>query len=319
MLDILAAVVPIFLVVGIGYAATRFGPFERSDMAVLSRFVVKVALPLLVFVNVSGKTSAEIFNPTYLLTYALAGGVMFVLAWAFARIAGRPSSRAAALGVVMAGTNNGFVGFPLFLILLPEVAGAAIGMDMLVDNTLIIPLALLLAERATARAGSLGRRLVTTVWSVATHPMVIAIVVALVLNAIGVTLPTMVSRGVVLLAQASSGTALFAVGGMLVGLRLGRDAVDVAVATVGKLLVMPSVAVGLVVGLVALGLPGLPDALRAAVVLTCALPTYSIAPALAEPYGEEDVAAAAMMTQVVVSFFTLTGWLLVLRSLGWLP
>ena len=65
MQDILSAVVPLFLVVATGCACTRFGLFGRTDIAILSRFVVKVALPLLVFVNVAGRTASEIFNPTY--------------------------------------------------------------------------------------------------------------------------------------------------------------------------------------------------------------------------------------------------------------
>lgn len=318
MVEILSAVVPIFVVVATGYGCTRFGLFARVDMAILSRFVVKVALPLLVFVNVSGRSAAEIFNPTYLLTYALAALVMYALAAGYARVAGRAATRGAAMGMLMGGTNNGFIGFPMFLILLPEFAGAAVGMDMLVDNTLIIPLGLLLLERSASREGAVWQRVATTLRNVVTHPMVVAIIVALVLNALGVTLPEIVSRGVGLLAQASSGTALFAVGGMLVGLRLTGMITDIVVSVVGKLLVMPAVGLGLVLGLVALGLPDLPGPLRAAAVITCALPTFSIVPALVASYGEEEVASAAMMTQVVLSFFTLTGWLFVVQGLGWL-
>lgn len=318
MLDILSAVVPIFLVVATGYACTRGGLFRREDMAILSRYVVKVALPLLVFVNVAGRTASEIFNPTYLLTYALAAVAMFGLAGAWVRLTRGPAVRGAFLGLLMGGTNNGFMGFPIFLILMPQVAGAAVGMDMLVDNTLIIPLALLLAERATRADAPVGERLWATLRSVLTHPMVVAIVVALVLNALGVQLPAMVSRGVGLLAQASSGTALFAVGGMLVGMRLGGMITDIVVSVAGKLVVMPAVALGVLVALVAAGLPDLPGPLRAAAVVTCALPTLTIAPALAEPYGEGELASAAMMTQTVLSFVTLTGWLFVVHALGWL-
>lgn len=319
MLDIVAAVVPIFLVVATGYACTRLGLFRRADMTILSRYVVKVALPLLVFVNVAGRSASEIFNPTYLLAYALASVAMYGLAAAWVRLTRRPAVRAAFLGLLMGGTNNGFIGFPLFLILVPQVAGAAVGMDMLVDNTLIIPLAILLAERA-AHTGdaSLARRAWATVCNVVTHPMVVAIIVALVLNGIGVQLPPILGRSVTMLAQASSGTALFAIGGMLVGLRLGGLIADVAVSVVGKLLAMPAVGLSLLFVLPALGLPDLPPALRAAAVITCALPTFSIAPALAEPYGEGEVASAAMMMQTVLSAVSLTGWLLVVRALGWL-
>lgn len=317
MLYVLSATGPIFLVVVLGYLLTRGGLFARADMAVLSRFVVKVALPLLIFVNLFGRSAGEIFNPTYLLTYAGASMAMFALAFGYARVVGRGALRATFMGMGMGGTNNGFVGFPIFLILFADYAGAAIGMDMLVDNVLIIPLTLFLAEQVTG-TGSFARRLVTTLRGVLLHPMVLAIIAALLLNALGLVLPEMLDRAVGLLAQASSGVALFTVGGMLVGLQVRGALSDIITTVVGKLLVMPTIGLGLVVGLVALGLPDLPAELRAAAVLTCALPTYSILPSLAEPYGEQDVATASMMLGTLLSFVTLSGWMLALGALGWL-
>jgi predicted permease len=309
--------VPIFLVVGLGYVLTRRGMFRRADMTILSKYVVKVALPLLVFVNVSGRSATEIFNPTYLLTYAGAAMVMFALAFGYAKVLGRTPQRATFMAMGMGGTNNGFIGFPVFLILFAEVAGAAIGMDMLVDNVLIIPLTLFLAERSVG-TGSLGQRIASTARGVLLHPMVLAIIAALVLNAVGLQLPAVLDHSVRLLAQTSSGVALFTVGGMLVGLQVRGAISDIVTTVVGKLFVMPALAVGILTGLVALGLPGLPPQLRAAAVLTCALPTFSILPALAEPYGEQDVATASMMLGTLVSFVTLSGWMLVLRAMGWM-
>ena len=48
MLGILSATVPIFMVVGLGYATTRAGMFRRDDMSTFSKYVAKIALPLLV-------------------------------------------------------------------------------------------------------------------------------------------------------------------------------------------------------------------------------------------------------------------------------
>ena len=320
MLEVLSATVPIFLVVAVGFLCTVFGLFQRTDMAVLNRFVVKIALPLLVFVNVFGRSAAEIFNPAYLLTYALAALAMFALAhvWAAARKA--PAVRAPYLGMAMGGTNNGFIGMSIFLIALPEVAGIAVGMDMIVDNVLIIPLTLFLAERA-ARAGDGGtalRTLGNSLKSVITQPMVLAIIAALLLNALGVAVPPIIDRSVTLLAQASSGVALFAIGGLLVGLKLGGMLADVVFSLVGKLLLMPAVAWGLVLALEAVGLPPMSPALKSAAIITAALPTFSILPAFASRHGEEDWATASTMGGTVVSFLTISAWMGLLTVGGWL-
>lgn len=317
LLNVLSATGPIFIVVALGFVLTRVGLFQRADMSVFSKFVVKIALPVLIFVNIYGRPASDIFQPTYLVTYAGASMAMYLLAHLYCRVRRRGALRAAIMSLGMGGTNNGFVGFPIFLILFADWAGIAVGMAMIIDNTLIIPLALLLLSHATGE-GSVGQRIVETIKGVLLHPMVIAIILALGLNALGIELPTVIARSTDLLAQASTGVALFSVGGMLVGLDVRGDLSDITFSVVGKLLLMPAAGVGLLLLLPALGLPSLPFELRAAAVITCALPPFSILPALAEPYGEADVATASMMLSTVLSFITLSGWLMALTAVGWL-
>lgn len=312
---VVSAIVPIFLVGGVRNISVRFGPFKREDTSILSTFVVKIALPILVFMNVYGKAASEIFRPTYLLTYALAAIIMFGLAFLYARVMNRTRTRATFLGVGMAGTNNGFMGLPIFLILVPEWAGVAVGMDMIVNNVFIIPLTLFLAEQAIG-SGSLVQRLKTTVKEVLLHPLVIAIALALILNSLGLVIPEWAGRSVGLLANTTTGLALFTVGGILAGLKIQGAMADVAVG--GKLILMPTIALGILWLLFSIGLPDLPVELKAAAILTCALPTYSIMPSLAEPYGEADVSTAIVMLSILLSFITLAGWIVVLSSMGWL-
>lgn len=318
MLDILSATVPIFLIVGLGFAVTRAGVLKRGDMTVLTTYVVKVALPVLVFVNVAGRSLHDILNPTYLLTYAVSAMVMVGLALVWNRTRRVRPVRGAAISLAVSGTNDGFVGFPIFLILFPEIAGLAVGMDMLVDNVLIIPLAIAMFASVSGEETHWGRRLVGIVTGVVSHPMVIAIAAALVFTAVGITLPAMIERAVNLVANSSSAVALFSIGGMLVGLNLRGQRADLAASVFAKLLIMPAVAVALVVTLPMLGLPQLSQELRAAAILTCALPSMSMVAALGEQYGEGEFGAAAMMLSTIVSFLTITAWMLVLGSVGWL-
>ncbi len=319
MLDILSATVPIFLIVALGYALTRGGMFKRADMSVLATYVVKLALPVLIFVNVAGRSLGEILNPTYLLAYAVAAMAMMALGqlWAAARGV-RGTVRAATVAWAMSGTNNGFVGFPIFLIVIPSYAGLAVGMDMLVDNILIIPVALAMFEALSGSGSSWGRRLLDIARRVITHPMVIAIILALLIDPLGITLPAMVDRSVNLIAQSSSAVALFSIGGMLVGLELRGQLSDLFAAVGGKLLVMPAIMLGLVFALPLLGLPDLPPELKVAAVLTGALPSMSIVAAVAEQHGDGDFGAAVMMLSTAVSFVTMTGWMLAMTGLGWL-
>ena len=77
MLNILSITGPIYLLILIGYVATRSGFFARSDMQVIGRYVINLAIPALLFKVSSERALGEIFNPSYLLAY-LAGSLVMV-------------------------------------------------------------------------------------------------------------------------------------------------------------------------------------------------------------------------------------------------
>lgn len=315
MSDVLSATGPIFIIVALGYVLTRLRVFRREDIGTMSRFVVKVALPVLIFLNILGRSASEILQPVYLLTYAGAAFVMLIVAHVYCLVRGRSAFRAAVLSMAMSGSNSGFIGLPMFLMLIPDWAGVAVAMAMLVDNMVLLPVALFLLSRATGTGGH-RTRLLSAAKGVVSQPLMIAILLALLGNAVGFTLPEVLERSATLLAQVSTGLALFSVGGMLVGLRLKGAGADVGLAVVGKLVLMPTVGLGLVLGLQAVGLPSLPIELQMAAVVTCALPTFAILPAIVDQYGDTDVATAAMMLSTVLSFLTMTAWLQILSATG---
>lgn len=318
MADILSAITPIFAVILVGYLATRFGLFKAADMSILNRFVVKIGLPMLIFFNLAGRPASEIFNVTYLLIYGLAAALVMGLAQLYGKVKGTSKHRATFMGMGMAGTNNGFMGFPIFLAVIPAVAGPAVGMDMIIDNLVTIPITLFIAEQAMQRGGSLIKRVTSTLVGLFTNPLIIAIIAALAVSALKIDVPAPVMSSVELLARTSSGVALFAVGGTLVGLKLGSMAADIVTTVVGKLVLMPAVALGLVFLLGAIGAPELSNDLKAAAVLTAALPTFSVLPALAERFGESEFGAATVMTSTIFAYFTMTSWMFLLSTMGWM-
>jgi predicted permease len=52
MFDILAITAPIYIAIALGYGLTHWGFFQKADMRAFGTFVVKVAMPALLF-NVS--------------------------------------------------------------------------------------------------------------------------------------------------------------------------------------------------------------------------------------------------------------------------
>jgi predicted permease len=317
MLDILAITGPIFLCIALGYLTTRGGLFDRGDMRVFGKFLINLALPALLFNALSQRSVGEIFNGPYLAAYALGGLIMLAgtVLW-YRKVAHEGMARSAIMAMGMTCPNSGYVGYPVMLLTLgAPVAGVALALNMVVENLLIIPILLALADMERHEAGHWRQLVMQTLQGLARNPLIIAIVAGFLVSALGIPMPSPVSRTVTLFAQASSALSLFVIGGSLVGLKLQGLRTAVAQIGVGKLVLHPLCLLAVMTWLVPIGDPQL----KVALLLTGALPTMGIYAILAQRHGHEGLASAALLVGTLASFFTLSGLLWLLRhSAGWL-
>lgn len=317
MLDILAITGPIFLCIALGYLTTRGGLFDRGDMRVFGKFLINLALPALLFNALSQRSVGEIFNGPYLAAYALGGLILLggAVLW-YRKVAHEGMARSAIMAMGMSCPNSGYVGYPVMLLTLgAPVAGVALALNMVVENLLIIPILLALADMERHEAGHWRQLVLQTLQGLARNPLIIAIVAGFLVSALGIPMPSPVSRTVTLFAQASSALSLFVIGGSLVGLKLQGLRTAVAQIGVGKLVLHPLCLLAVMTWLVPIGDPQL----KVALLLTGALPTMGIYAILAQRHGHEGLASAALLVGTLASFFTLSGLLWLLRhSAGWL-
>lgn len=312
MLDILTITVPLYACVFVGYAAVRWGPFARRDVDTISAFVMNIALPALMFSSLSARPLAEALHPTYLLVYALASLVTLVFGYVYSRRVERTGHAAAAFDAMgMGAANSGFIGFPLFSLLLPALAGPIFGMNVLVESLLTFPLVFFWAGLSES-AGSFGAQVRAAVVRMATMPVMIALVAGMVVSLLGWHLPEVLTTSLDLFGRASTALALFGVGGMLVGIRVRGQVRRIVVVTAGKLLVMPGVAFVFVWVLGWTPLPPLGDDLALAAVVGAGLPTFTSSVIFAATFGEKDVPPAVMLLTTLGSFVTVTGLLVLL-------
>ena len=317
MLDILAITGPIYLCIALGYLTTRGGLFDRGDMRVFGKFLINLALPALLFNALSQRSVGEIFNGPYLAAYALGGLILLggAVLW-YRKVAHEGMARSAIMAMGMTCPNSGYVGYPVMLLTLgAPVAGVALALNMVVENLLIIPILLALADMERHEAGHWRQLVLQTLKGLARNPLIIAIVAGFLVSALGIPMPSPVSRTVTLFAQASSALSLFVIGGSLVGLKLQGLRTAVAQIGVGKLVLHPLCLLAVMTWLVPIGDPQL----KVALLLTGALPTMGIYAILAQRHGHEGLASAALLVGTLASFFTLSGLLWLLRhSAGWL-
>ena len=319
MLDILAITVPIYLTIAIGYGLTRRGLFARTDMRVLGQFVINLALPALLFNALAQRKLTDILNGRYLLVYALGSLVAMGLGLLWARrVARQDRSTAVFWAMGMSCPNSGFVGYPIALLVVGPVAGVMLGLNMIVENLLLIPLLLALAESSDGSGGRWHTVLRQSLLNLARNPMVLGLLAGLAVSALEWQMPSPLARTVTLFAQACAALSLFVIGGSPAGLDtpgLGRPGGPVALRQV---LLHPAAMLAVLLALEAFGMVPMDSRLRVGVVLTAASPMFGIFPILAQKHGHDGLAAAALLGTTAASFFTISALLWVFRQVpGW--
>lgn len=307
MLDILGITFPIFAVIALGYATTRGGMFRPADMKVLGAFAMNIALPALMFAAASGGGAQERINVSYVTGYALAGLMTIIVSLAiFALMPSGPARRAIA---VMGSScpNSAYVGFPILLLAVPGVAAPAFAMNVLVESFLIVPICYLMLGATRASPGRpLHRVALTAALDVLRKPMVLGLLAGFAVTAAGIDMPAPIDRLVQMMAAATAGIALFVIGGSLVGLPMRGNLTMAGMIVAGKLLLHPAMAAVAVAAIVPLGLPGLSEQFRIALILSAAMPMMGIYAILAQDYGHEGLAALGLFGATVGGFFTIS-------------
>ncbi|QKV18469.1 AEC family transporter [Oricola thermophila] len=307
MLDVFSVTGPIYITIAIGYIATRFGPFAAADMRSLGRYVLNLALPMLLFRALAQKPVAEIANPAYIAAY-LGGTIVMVLVGYLAvrKLLGHERMTAAISAMGMSCPNSGFVGFPIMLLTFPPIAGTVLALNMFVENVFVVPLLLVLAERAKGEEGHPLQVMAGALVRLVRNPLVIGLVAGLLVSLGGLRLPGPVEKTVDIFAQSSAALSLFTIGGMLVGLPVRGLAGRIVPVVLGKLLVHPAIMLLALSALPVLGFAPLETPYREALVLSAAMPIFGIYPILAQNYGEEGFGAVALLATTVASFATVS-------------
>jgi len=308
--EILGITGAIYLTIAIGYFSVKTGIFVRSEMQVFGRFTINFALPALLFNSLSRLALGEIFNWQYLITYAVGTLFMVILGllWNL-KIQGHKISYSSVLTMGMSCSNSGFVGFPVILMTLGSaVAGVTIALNMIVENLLIIPLLIALAESEDS-SGKWYEAVKQSLKGVIKNPMIWGISLGLLVSAMEFQLPRHIGRFVDLFSASSSALSLFVIGGSLVGIKLDGVRSTVLQTSFGKLIVHPLIMLGLMLTVLPIADPNL----RISLLLTASMPMFGIYTVLAQRFGHETISAASLLATTILSFFTLSICLWLLR------
>lgn len=305
-LETLASVIlPVFVVVGIGYLAAISRLITETGFDQLMKFATNFAIPCLLFGAISTIDISASFGIAMLGTFYGAASLGFVAGMLGARfLFARDWEDAVAIGFCTLYGNVMLVGLP--------ITERAYGADALAANFAIIAVhspfcyvvGITTMEMVRAR-GQMDRRVPLKVLrAIASNALIIGIVLGFGVNLTGLALPGALSAGLDLIARAGLPAALFGLGGVLVQYRPEGDLRIIAFVCLLALLVHPLIARGLG------GAFGLADPALRSAVITAAMATGVNAYIFANMYGRaRRVAASAVLVGTGLSVFSAWFWL----------
>ena len=257
VLDILTVILPIYLLIGLGFVSVWREWLPKESVAGFGIFVRNFALPCAIFLVVAQRDLTEVLHPGFMLAFAVASLLSFTVSYSFARrVAGHAASMVGILALAGSMSNGLMIGIPLITGLFGVSALSVIAQQLVIENALVLPLGLALAELGRAQeqeqeqeqeqaqmlaqalaqkkaqgpasttvgraprsglASRLGSVMRKTAFRVVTNPLIAALLLGLLVSLLNLPLPEAMVRSIDLLAASVGGMALVFIGAMLYG------------------------------------------------------------------------------------------------------
>lgn len=306
-LDILNIVLPVFLVIGLGYLLQRIGLIDQPFLLQINRLVFYVSLPLLLFYKIGQADFVSSFNPVLVVASILTIVLIFLAAYAWGLLRKDPPAIRGSFTQAAFRCNLAYMGLAIAFNAYGEEgltrAGILMGFLVPVLNLFAI-LALILPHRN-------HRTTEESLWlrQLALNPLIIASFVGILWSFLKLPLPLVVDRGLNIATGMTLPLALLAIGGSFSLEKLRGDLVQALVATGFKTVIMPILAALLLLGFGVRGMDlGIGIIFAGAPAATA---NYIMARQLG---GDAELAGSTVMLSTLCSALTYTIALLLLRS-----
>ncbi|WP_171178231.1 AEC family transporter [Ruegeria sp. HKCCD8929] len=307
--SLIDVILPVFLVIGAGYAATRAGYFRTDHIDGLMRFTQSFAIPCLLFHAIAGLDLEASFDPRLLASFYTGAALCFTAGLFGARlIFDRDWEDCVAIGFCCLFSNSVLLGLP--------ITERAYGAGNLTGNYAIIAfhspfcygVGITMMEIIRNR-GDGGRRMARSVLTAMfKNALILGIALGFVVNLSGLAVPLVVDEALGLITRAALPGALFALGGVLVQYRPEGDLRTILFVCCISLILHPTL-----VWLFGKAL-SLPQDLFRSAVLNASMATGFNGYIFASMYGRaKRVAASSVLIATGASILTVWVWLTMLE------
>lgn len=283
----------------IGVYAVKSKVISKEGLGVLSAFIIKLALPIMIFIyTINGTTRAQFFASLPVLAL---GAVMFIGLYMLGMVVSglvklEGNERKVYRACFMFG-NVGFMGIPILMALLPGKGMLYMSLFTIIDQLCLWTIGLnLCTPENTTNSMSTKDKLLKMI-----NPATIAITLATVMLLLEIKLPVFLNTALLKVGNCATPLALAYLGGMFALMDIPKyiRRVEVYVAVALKMVVFPIVFYSLVKLI-----PGLNPEIILTVSVLSAMSCMSAIPMLAQSQGSAGEYAAGMVfvTTVCLTF-----------------
>ena len=313
MLAIITLVAPVCGLIAIGWAAARVRYVPEAAGPLLSEFAYKILIPALLFRAMA--TMAPPAQSPWLLAGTYASGVAIV--WLTATLATlllrRPATDAPAIAMAACFGNGLMLGIPLILSAFGPDAATPVAILVTCDSIILWMLGTLhmeLTQRVIGRGSLLSAA--RTVLDLVRNPIIAAVIFGTLWRWTGLELPGIADKLITLLAGAAIPVSLTSLGMTLARYEIKGQTPTLALITVLKLVVFPTVM--LLLGLFVFGLTPVWAGVLA---VFASMPVGANAFVFASRYERAvGSVSAAVAVSTVIAVLTVTAALAILQGLG---
>ena len=336
------ATVPVFLVMVLGGVIKKIGIIDEHFANVANRYVFKVALPVLLFRDLSKSDFKSQFEPKFVLYCSIVTILMFSLVWIFteilmkddtqkgAFIQGSCRSSAAILGMAFVQNMYSDTGMaplmivaavPLFNIFAvvvltfkahpKEVVVNEIDtyetVQNINDNEEVVTNNITIKKTVSHKTDNIKKACINIV----KNPIIIGIVLGFISSMLNMKYPVIINKTIESIAQTATPIALICIGAGFEGRKAIKKIKPTLVATFIKLIGLAAVFIPIGVAL------GFRNQELVAALIMLASPTTVTSYVMAKSMDNDEVLSSSIIVlTTVLSSITLTGWIFILRTFG---
>lgn len=301
------AVLPMCLVMALGYGTRRLGWLRREEISTINKIAFRIFLPCLLYYNIYCSDLSGSFDPL-LMAYAVGGVLLtFGLALGYTLLTEKLPERRGVLIQGMFRSNYVIMGIP--------VATALLGADQLgtvsILIAVIVPLFNMLAVVVLEVFRGQKPKPLHILGQIAKNPLVIGSVLGILTLVAGIRLPHILEQTIQSVSAIASPLQLFLLGAFFQfsGLKTYRR--ELVTVSIAKLIVSP----GLFLGLGAL--LGFRDVAFVSLIGIFASPTAVNSFTMAQQMGgDAELAGDIVVTTSAASILTMFFWIFLFKSLG---